>query len=933
MGVTLQPPLTKTFRAPFGDSFAVDVNTSFNFSGSLPKGITLSRSTSGTYFDNTGTRQVAAPNQPRFDYDPVTLQPLGLLIESTRTNFLLNSLAPVTQTTGSLAVGTYVLWIEGSGTATSSAGTAVGSGFGAATAGSINTIVITTAGTVTVTLTGTVTAFQLEGIGTTGAFSSSLIITTGAAGTRSADVVTGSPITWYNQPEGTFVVQSMTRGVPTGNNIFRVSEATLETNMIAGAYFNNRTNALVVSGGVNQADINASGVVEIPLVMHRLAISYKANEFIASFDGGTAVTDISGAVPVNPTTLFLGRRTNTVASMLDGWIQFLTYYPTASSAAQLQTYSQPMNVVQPVASIQSGSGYAGSTYSSTTGIWTASNLLSYTYQWTANGVAISGATSSTYVMEAAYEGQAIACIVTGTSGSLVQNIASNSISLYAPRQTAGLVLHLDASDLATITKDGSNVVSQWNDKSGNANNFTSLLTAKRPTWVSADLSGLPTISFTDTANNATASGMQAANSTAYAEETVFAVVNMGTLVGTGDTILGQSVNNNYAFGVQTSTTSAWNTTSGVAGAGLSTSGNLKSDISQWITISGRRSAVIGLINLYENGALLGQASHTVGAMPSDKYRLGYDQRNNNATMKIAELLVFSRYLSNAEKTTIDDYLAAKWAHYSNPVGLRNRNRSVQLYYARNGLTALSSLPTRCKGIGQGGQSNSVGQGQNTSLSPTLAAAITNAFIWNNGATAFQTLQAGVNNVSNANQHGCELSLMYDMVADFGPTYMIKFAVNSTNLAVYWNPDGGTGYGNLMFQIQAALDKAGFTNGQQIDMVLFAWLQGEADADVADYTSAYESNLRKIISRFRAEGENCSSVVWAVNRIRYDSAANPSQVAQVLAAQEKVAASDPTVKLFGPWATSNGDGLHANSASQVELGNQAAIIGGATTQIS
>ncbi|MFY8095431.1 MAG: phage head spike fiber domain-containing protein, partial [Niveispirillum sp.] len=55
-------------------------------SGALPAGCTLTRASPGTYFDYTGTMRTAAAGEARFDYDPVTKAPLGLLIEETRTN-------------------------------------------------------------------------------------------------------------------------------------------------------------------------------------------------------------------------------------------------------------------------------------------------------------------------------------------------------------------------------------------------------------------------------------------------------------------------------------------------------------------------------------------------------------------------------------------------------------------------------------------------------------------------------------------------------------------------------------------------------------------------------------------------------------------------------------------------------------------------------
>jgi hypothetical protein len=110
---------------------------------------------------------------------------LGVLIEEARTNQLLNSTAPATQTTASLATGTYTLWVNGSGSATMSSGTGTGCGTGAASQGTVVTFTITVTGTCTVTVAGSLNAFQLE-LGNVG---SSFIVTTGTTATRAADNV------------------------------------------------------------------------------------------------------------------------------------------------------------------------------------------------------------------------------------------------------------------------------------------------------------------------------------------------------------------------------------------------------------------------------------------------------------------------------------------------------------------------------------------------------------------------------------------------------------------------------------------------------------------------------------------------------------------------------------------------------------------------
>ena len=60
-------------------------------SGTLDSRITFTRSTTGTFVGSNGLIQTAAINAPRFDYNPATLSPRGLLIEEQRTNSVVHS--------------------------------------------------------------------------------------------------------------------------------------------------------------------------------------------------------------------------------------------------------------------------------------------------------------------------------------------------------------------------------------------------------------------------------------------------------------------------------------------------------------------------------------------------------------------------------------------------------------------------------------------------------------------------------------------------------------------------------------------------------------------------------------------------------------------------------------------------------------------------
>jgi hypothetical protein len=71
-------------RAGSGPSVLID----FIQAAAIPAGWRFSRASPATYFDGQCVMQTAGTDMPRFDHDPATGAPLGLLVEAQRTKLL-----------------------------------------------------------------------------------------------------------------------------------------------------------------------------------------------------------------------------------------------------------------------------------------------------------------------------------------------------------------------------------------------------------------------------------------------------------------------------------------------------------------------------------------------------------------------------------------------------------------------------------------------------------------------------------------------------------------------------------------------------------------------------------------------------------------------------------------------------------------------------
>jgi hypothetical protein len=250
---------------------------------------------------------------------------LGLLRENAATNQLLNSTAPVTQTTPTLAATPQTLWVNGSGSAALSNGTATGCA-GTATNGS-PVMFTPTAGTCTVTVTGSLNAFQLEA----GSFGTSLIVTSGAPVTRPADAVQliGNALTTMLGAQGTAFVSGTMEGVNAGlNTLITGTNSTtwgMASNNLSGAnggsYLASTANLAITSGGFTAG------------IPQKMIGSWKQSNYAVSLNGAAAVTSAAANTLVLLTPYYLGAQ-NT-SNGYNGYLSRMTLWNTQLSNASL----------------------------------------------------------------------------------------------------------------------------------------------------------------------------------------------------------------------------------------------------------------------------------------------------------------------------------------------------------------------------------------------------------------------------------------------------------------------------------------------------------------------------------------------------------------------------------------------------------------------
>jgi hypothetical protein len=366
-------------RAGDGSTLTLDFTT-----GVLDPRLTFTRASTATYINSQGyvTTMAAAPtNDPtkaRFDYDPTTLAPRGLLVELQATNLLnwSESFATsggsnnhwhdthISRTTGQVdpANGTTAIRFTASnGNATVISSAAIGTS--AARTFSVWLRRVTGTGNIQYTqnngtnwttqaITATWTRYpfthtadhrvgirivtkddaiemwgaQLETVG-----ASSYIPTGASQATRNADNCELLDLTTmaFNASAGTIYTDVGTRLNTGSQRNYTFLPASGGNNQI----FEGSGTALnVYSSGSFVAQIGTS-----TLSAQKIAAAYALNDYAVSVAGGAVATDTSGALPSGLTKLTIGGSIINSSAYMSGCIRVFKYWPTRLPNATLQS--------------------------------------------------------------------------------------------------------------------------------------------------------------------------------------------------------------------------------------------------------------------------------------------------------------------------------------------------------------------------------------------------------------------------------------------------------------------------------------------------------------------------------------------------------------------------------------------------------------------
>jgi len=227
-----------------------------------------------------------------------------------------------------------------------------------------------------------------------------------------------------------------------------------------------------------------------------------------------------------------------------------------------------------------------------------------------------------------------------------------------------------------VTYDGSDLVTLWEDQSGNGNDVTPFDTGYEPLWVDNSINSLPTIRFKDDDDTKLLVTPNFYSISYDSPTSIIAVLKANSSeIASGDAqrwFLPDGASGSFELGFTFGGYSNPDRNfAAMVGKNLVGEANIESS-----TISGTETAIISLINtgsevfFYKNGALIGTedptAYNTTNAT-SGIWGIGGQMASGNiylsAKFNLAELIMYNSALGTATRESDESYLNAKWNVY------------------------------------------------------------------------------------------------------------------------------------------------------------------------------------------------------------------------------------------------------------------------------
>jgi len=240
-----------------------------------------------------------------------------------------------------------------------------------------------------------------------------------------------------------------------------------------------------------------------------------------------------------------------------------------------------------------------------------------------------------------------------------------SVSAFVPSQISGLTIWLKAD--AGITKDGSDRVSNWNDQSGNNNNFAQATSTAKPLFTANAKNGLPAIVFDGTSDHMTSAAFT------LGTFSLFAVVSRKWQTAAYAGLFMHNLSATTGQGLFTTSSSVygWNSAEFVvSGNGFQDTqspraigpyGLLTNDTYQLISTGCGASGTFLKLNKTSVARTTTNASITaasaIAAIGTDTPALNADWWDGG----IAELLIYNSVLSAGDIAKVETYLSSRWA--------------------------------------------------------------------------------------------------------------------------------------------------------------------------------------------------------------------------------------------------------------------------------